>query len=231
MCKHGIEVVITAVSIIPRICRHTSSFVSQNTWLRWSHVPQIDLAPIQRASRSRSYMFWSRIDGWRSWVVFNFVWVGLRWYISLFECSHVVFALYHSLSSEDWVSWDENQSSWRTYCAFSQLYCLLLFYCVCDLHSSKELLLYMNRKENFSFHLSSHIKQSRLALLLGGYDLFWRVRGLILPYLKHIPHEEHQHQKHSGLVLQPMIHPNIKLELWISLSRSLLQRSGESSIR
>ena len=28
--------------------------------------------------------------------------------------------------------------------------------------------------------------------------------ALILPYLEHIPHEEHRHQQHSGLVLQPV---------------------------
>ena len=71
----------------------------------------------------------------------------------------------------------------------------------------------------------SHLKQSRLAQLLGGYyDLFWWTCGLILPYLEHIPHKERQYQQHSGLVLLPVTYSKQQTGLWINLENSMAKK-------
>ena len=74
----------------------------------------------KRVRSGRSCTWSSRSDGWRSKLVLNSVRVGLHSCMGLFECSHVVFALNHSLSSESLVGWNEKWSSLRSHCAFSQ---------------------------------------------------------------------------------------------------------------
>ena len=129
----GLDVVITTVSAISMSCHHASLFVSRNACMAALVVCPVNWSSCnKRVSCSRSAVFWSTIEDWWSWVVFNSFSVGLCSCIGLFECSHVVFTSHHLLTFEDRVGWDQNRSLLHTCSAVSQLYCLL-FYCACSL--------------------------------------------------------------------------------------------------